>query len=166
MCIEKDKRMDKMETQTYNGWSNYATWRINLEWFDGGDINGNADYLREFVEESIEQDCDNDTTLSYAMAFLSDVNWYEIAEAKENEKKKEELIYEFNNMDKEPIIELNLKDFNGAEEDDFIIYNITADLNGLTAIGGNEPITIEWDIDLDLDANLQELYETITSSLN
>ena len=22
---------------TYNGWSNYATWRVNLEIFDGGE---------------------------------------------------------------------------------------------------------------------------------
>jgi len=26
-----------MSDTTYNGWSNYATWRINLEVFDGMD---------------------------------------------------------------------------------------------------------------------------------
>ena len=24
-----------MKKETYNGWTNYATWRINLEIFDG-----------------------------------------------------------------------------------------------------------------------------------
>ena len=24
-----------MTDKTYNGWTNYATWRVNLEWFDG-----------------------------------------------------------------------------------------------------------------------------------
>lgn len=64
----------------YNGWTNYATWRINLEWFYGAEPMGDADYLSEYVKECLEQNCDNETTLSYAMAFLSDVNWYEIAE--------------------------------------------------------------------------------------
>ena len=26
-----------MTDKTYNGWTNYATWRVNLEVFDGGD---------------------------------------------------------------------------------------------------------------------------------
>lgn len=74
-----------METK-YNGWTNYATWRINLEWFDGAEPMGDADYLREYVEECLEQDCDNETTLSYAMAFIDDVNWYEIAEHLNNKE--------------------------------------------------------------------------------
>jgi hypothetical protein len=24
-----------MKTEKYNGWTNYATWRVNLEMFDG-----------------------------------------------------------------------------------------------------------------------------------
>ena len=31
-----------MSNTTYNGWTNYATWRVNLEVFDGMDI---MDYL-------------------------------------------------------------------------------------------------------------------------
>lgn len=70
-----------MEENTYNGWTNYSTWRINLEYgFNDGDFAGyTADMLRDTVEEHLEMDCDNPTTLSYAMAFIDDVNWHEIA---------------------------------------------------------------------------------------
>jgi len=81
-----------MDKQTYNGWTNYATWRVNLEIFDG--IDPRDDYglqdldvydlakrLQEHAEELI---CDykNETSLAqdYALAFLSDVNWQEIAQ--------------------------------------------------------------------------------------
>lgn len=73
--------------EKYNGWTNYETWRVNLELFDGyeADINENtpevalADELKEIAEELVG----NDRKLchDYAMAFLSNVNWYEIAEA-------------------------------------------------------------------------------------
>ena len=42
---------------TYNGWTNYATWRINLEMLDGfeadsnmpvDDVSDMADYLQEY----------------------------------------------------------------------------------------------------------------------
>lgn len=72
-----------MVDNKYNGWTNYATWRINLEMFDGGYeiLKGyDANDLKEVVEEMLVQDNDNATTLSYAMAFISDVNWYEIAQ--------------------------------------------------------------------------------------
>lgn len=69
-----------MSNNTYNGWTNYATWRVNLEMFDGGDFSGySPDMLREFAEEMIEQSSDAGLARDYAMAFLSDVNWHEIA---------------------------------------------------------------------------------------
>lgn len=76
-----------MSTNTYNGWTNYATWRIALEWFDGfNPSEGETDayqlskQLSNYVEESLTLDYNNSMALSYAFAFLSDVNWYEIAE--------------------------------------------------------------------------------------
>lgn len=85
-----------MTTNKYNGWTNYATWRIALEWFDGmscEDVTGNdlADYeenpndlpnsIQNYVESVLTNDADESSTVySYAMAFLDDVNWYEIAE--------------------------------------------------------------------------------------
>ena len=71
----------------YNGWTNYATWRVNLEMFDGGDFASDNDLdaydlgqsLREFAEETLSEQ-GSGMVLDYALAFLSDVNWREIAE--------------------------------------------------------------------------------------
>ena len=76
-----------MKSETYNGWTNYATWRISLEWFESGydyfDANRElyqlATELEEYVTEAICSYGDN-VAISYALAFISDVNWYEIAE--------------------------------------------------------------------------------------
>lgn len=74
----------------YNGWTNYATWRVNLEVFDGLDLRdmgwhkldkydlGQA--LKEYANEMIEMDTKEGLALDYARAFLMDVEWYEIAE--------------------------------------------------------------------------------------
>ena len=80
----------------YNGWTNYETWRVNLEIFDGfdlGDVPSTidnphdlADYLEEMAGEVVFSGCGYDERRpsnlmeDYARAFLSDVNWYEIAE--------------------------------------------------------------------------------------
>lgn len=69
-----------MEKQTYNGWTNYATWRVNLEMFDGSEHFWSADSAREFVEEIIIDSTPEGVARDYALAFISDVNWYEIAE--------------------------------------------------------------------------------------
>jgi len=70
-----------MNNEKYNGWTNYATWKINLEFGlnDGGFEDYNRYMLQDFVEESLEQNCENSMTLSYAMDFVSDVNWDEIS---------------------------------------------------------------------------------------
>ena len=66
----------------YNGWTNYSTWRINLEYgFTDGVYEGyEHDDLKSHVEEHLECSCENQTTLSYALAFIDDVNWHEIEE--------------------------------------------------------------------------------------
>ena len=91
-----------MTDTKYNGWTNYATWRINLEMIDGIDPTeqfpglteaydlGLA--LKDYIEELLEQDCliqpdrwsgkqkpRTPLAYDYALAFLSDVNWHEIA---------------------------------------------------------------------------------------
>jgi len=78
--------------KTYNGWTNYATWRVQLEIFDdisAGDFNGNVITLDEYklaqdMQERAEYyiECSSESGLArdYAMAFLSDVNWRELAE--------------------------------------------------------------------------------------
>lgn len=76
-----------MTNTTYNGWTNYATWRIALEWFDGFNPNESESdpselsiCLEDYVTEYLSQDLPNEMTLSYALAFISNVNWFEIAE--------------------------------------------------------------------------------------
>ena len=74
---------------TYNGWTNYETWRVNLELFDGdGEAwrHGSSDGMREFAEQLIEESTDEGIGRAYAMAFLQDVNWQEIAEHYEQEE--------------------------------------------------------------------------------
>ena len=70
-----------MSDTTYNGWTNYSTWRINLEFVDDNIYNceTTADGIQAMVEEHLECECGNETTLSYAMAFIDDVNWLQIA---------------------------------------------------------------------------------------
>lgn len=70
----------------YNGWTNYATWRVNLEMFDGGDFASDNDLdaydlgqsLRGFAEDLLSEQ-GSGMVLDYALAFLWDVNWCEIA---------------------------------------------------------------------------------------
>ena len=71
---------------SYNGWTNYATWRVNLEFFDGYDLSWlepgekvDAEFLKSQLMDYIDQGCENSLTRSYASAFVNDVNFYEIA---------------------------------------------------------------------------------------
>ena len=73
----------------YNGWANYATWRINMEMFDGAtledicgtvnwhefDANVIGEQLKDYVYENFDS-----LALKFALVFVPDVNWYEIAE--------------------------------------------------------------------------------------
>ena len=78
-------------SNSYNGWTNYATWRVNLEVFDGLDPRDMgwhtldkyalASVIKEYANEAIEMGVPEGLALDYARAFLSDVNWYEIAQA-------------------------------------------------------------------------------------
>lgn len=83
------------QDNTYNGWTNYATWRVNLEMIDGIDprdiMTDEQDayefgqYFKEYAQDILEMQANNDGTnlvFSYAMAFLQDVNWTEIAKHK------------------------------------------------------------------------------------
>ena len=71
-------------TEKYNGWTNYATWRINLEIFDGlySDMEGEqatAESCKDYAEEVVS-DSGEGLALDYAMAFIASVNWQEIAD--------------------------------------------------------------------------------------
>jgi hypothetical protein len=74
--------------ETYNGWTNYATWRIALEWFDNFNVDEHemdayelSQQLQTYVENTLEETTvQSQIVLDYALAFTSEVNWYEIAE--------------------------------------------------------------------------------------
>ena len=81
-----------MNDKTHNGWTNYATWRVNLEIFDGleqsevFDLSLPFEQLRHVLQDYVEGHIyeagggEGNIAVDYALAFLSDVNWYEIAE--------------------------------------------------------------------------------------
>jgi hypothetical protein len=83
-----------MNDQTHHGWTNYATWRVNLEIFDDADkaelfdltldVWGLSHVLQRYAEEVVDMSISDPEAPSiardYALAFLSDVNWREIAQ--------------------------------------------------------------------------------------
>tara|TARA_R100001244_G_scaffold14788_2_gene16392 strand:- start:3852 stop:4106 length:255 start_codon:yes stop_codon:yes gene_type:complete len=78
-----------MTDQKHNGWTNYATWRIHLELFDGVEYDQpmEPNTLKDMAEEIVTEECiggkcpdPNHLAVSYAMAFMNDVNWFEIAQ--------------------------------------------------------------------------------------
>lgn len=72
----------------YNGWTNYETWRVNLEIFDNFDISDYSkdvfdlsEQLESYAEEIVFCDYNRDGLIAdYAGAFLREVNYYEIAQ--------------------------------------------------------------------------------------
>lgn len=80
-----------MSDTKYNGWTNYATWRVNLEIFDGwdadqldsltmGDAYNLSQQLKDYATELIECGTSG-LVLDYALAFLDQVDWREIAQS-------------------------------------------------------------------------------------
>ncbi len=76
--------MNNSNTETYNGWTNYATWRVNMEIFSGLDREEmetvTAESCREYAEMITIDEVEPYLARDYASAFLSQVNWHEIAE--------------------------------------------------------------------------------------
>lgn len=77
--------------EKYNGWTNYATWRVSLEYFDGldygelwddwskTDLYVRAERLKEMLTEYIYESCNEDLLLGWLLTFIEDVNFMEIA---------------------------------------------------------------------------------------
>lgn len=75
-------------TEKYNGYTNYATWRVNLEIVEQMDIEFaveddlrfDAGMVEEWVEYAVFGDVNPSGLMaSYARSFLSEVNYYELA---------------------------------------------------------------------------------------
>lgn len=75
----------------YNGWTNYETWRVNLEIFDGmtarkltgsfaPTISELKDAAKEYAHQMIEDSSPEGLARDYALAFLDAVEWWEIAD--------------------------------------------------------------------------------------
>jgi len=89
----------------YNGWTNYETWRVNLEIFDGfnpdeyfsafdlEDEYGLGESLKQYAKEVIFEcaEVPNGLARDYAQAFLDAVNWREIASHMINDYLREHL---------------------------------------------------------------------------
>ena len=88
-----------MDTQKYNGWTNYATWMVNLHFqnfdftdevelgafddMDADDIRGYvASWIQEFVEMYLDQvvDTNNCFVQDCINSTLNDVDWHDIAD--------------------------------------------------------------------------------------
>jgi hypothetical protein len=71
-----------MKEEKYNGWTNYATWRVALEIFDETPEDWEeitADDCKDYAEMIL----DNGSSEGFALVqvvFLQDVNWQEIAD--------------------------------------------------------------------------------------
>lgn len=84
-----------MTDSTCNGWTNYETWRVGLELIDDyassmlGDqtfssVSELAEAFKSYVDDVLSGELGGPTegvAVDYARAFVSDVNWYELAEA-------------------------------------------------------------------------------------
>ena len=71
-----------------------------------------------------------------------------------------ELLEQFNNMKKMPIIEINWADYFELENDDWEMFEIRADNDGLYC----NDIKINWDDIYSLEEHLQLLFDKITEN--
>ena len=67
-----------MEVKKYNGWTNYATWKVQLEFFSGRDDHEwkSPEEMKHSVLWDIK--CDNTVAESFPTAFIDEVNFEEI----------------------------------------------------------------------------------------
>ncbi len=98
-----------MNDNKYNGWTNYATWRVKLELFDEinfvaedffDGIEGiTAEILEDMVENWVFENHTGSLGLveDYARAFLANVNYHEIAESLKEDISHENEAREFLN---------------------------------------------------------------------
>ena len=79
-----------MSNTDYNGWTNYATWRVNLEMLDGFEVESSmpvddaydmSEYLKDYCESFIEDSAPDGLVKDYALAFLGEVDWRQITRA-------------------------------------------------------------------------------------
>jgi hypothetical protein len=85
----------------HNGFANYATWRVKVDVFNDFDLDDwcldmldtteLAGWMKDYVGEIIEEATQPSLARDFALAFLSDVNWNELAQTARDEYLQEEL---------------------------------------------------------------------------
>ena len=78
-----------MEDTTYNGWSNRATWLVNV-WFSPQ--RKDLDWIREELEERVDQLANSADSMNKCLADiinLNDIDWIELRETLEDESDDE-----------------------------------------------------------------------------
>lgn len=81
-------------SSTYNGWRNYATWRVHLEMFDepselfeGCTPQDCKEYCEGYIDglaDSIAPNSGYNLLMGWAGAFCDDVDWKEIADSQQS----------------------------------------------------------------------------------
>jgi hypothetical protein len=87
-----------MTKESYNGWTNYETWRIQLEVIDGltledfgfdlhnvdtddvANVESLAEDVESYVEEIVTNGVPEGLARNLAMSFINRVDWFELAE--------------------------------------------------------------------------------------
>ena len=86
-----------MDTQKYNGWTNWATWMVNLHFdnldftdgvesgcFDNMSKDGLLNYLASWIQEYVESYLEEVKTTTFVQdiidATINDVDWHDIAD--------------------------------------------------------------------------------------
>jgi hypothetical protein len=87
-----------MTKESYNGWTNYETWRIQLEVIDGltledfgfdlhnvdtddvANVESLAEDVESYVEEIVTNGVPEGLARDLALSFINRVDWFELAE--------------------------------------------------------------------------------------
>jgi hypothetical protein len=75
-----------MREDRYNGWTNYATWRVftdtivNIEWKEKVTAGSLREMVNEITFDNYEMENGSFLVEDYARVFIEGVNFYEIAE--------------------------------------------------------------------------------------
>jgi hypothetical protein len=74
----------------HNGFANYATWRVKVDVFKDFNLDDFcldmldsvelAGWMRDHVREVIEEDAGEGVARHYAICFIADVDWQELAQ--------------------------------------------------------------------------------------
>jgi hypothetical protein len=78
-----------MSNETYNGYTNYATWRVQLEILDRYEFTEpvHASDLEDIVGVEVFNGNESGLIADFAAAFISEVNFYELADMINSELK-------------------------------------------------------------------------------